>query len=728
MNSNYNSPNSISDDQPGQGTSPDPHQFDIALQGENLAKHIDEDKLRKIADECYRGYEDDEASRKTWMDQTKEWLKLAGQVKEAKTYPWPGAANLKYPLISTAAMQFSARAYPSLIPSDGNIVQAKVYGNDPTGLKTEVGNRISKYMSWQLMEDLDYWEEDMDKLLMQVSIIGIMHKKTYYCKATDKMESILVYPENFVVDYWTRNLEDCPRISEILELNKNDIETKKLSEEYLDVDLGSAPTPTMPLSVPVGTVKKSDDWTAVYKIIEQHTWLDLDDDGLREPYIVTFDHGSKKILRISARYTKKGVKLNEKNKPICYEAVQYYTKFGFIPNPDGSYYDLGFGHLLGPINDGINTILNQMIDSGTLANMQVGFIGKGLRMKMGTNAFQPGEWKAVNATGDDLRKQIVPLPAKEPSNVLFELLQMLITSGKELASVAEIFTGKMPGQNTPATTTMATIEQGMKVFTAIYKRIYRSLSKEFKKLFDLNGYYLDKDTYAAILGGESVGPEDFDPEVFDICPTADPTATTQTEKLMKAQGLMELLQSFGPTAMPMEVVLKRVLEAQEQPNIAELIPGMQQTGKPTPMQPPPDPKIMAIQEKSKAEQAKLQMEGQARQQELQQDAQSHQQDMQFQAAKHQMDLQQQSQQLQADAVENHARMNMEMQKAQMQQHIGNMQTQTGMNQQEATHDQTMRHTEESHGQKIKQGEEAHKSKLKLQEQSSRSGKRTKSQT
>ena len=161
-------------------------------------------------------------------------------------------------------------------------------------------------------------------------------------------------------------------------------------------------------------------------------------------------------------------------------------------------------------------------------------------MKMGDQPLRPGEWKAVNATGDDLKKQIVPLPTKDPSSTLFQLLGTLITSGKELASVAEIFVGKMPGQNTPATTTMATIEQGMKVFTAIYKRIYRSLTKEFKKLYRLNGTFLDPQTIIAVLD-EAVVPEDFSQEGYDICPGADPTAVSSTERLLKAQGLLELL-------------------------------------------------------------------------------------------------------------------------------------------------------------------------------------------
>jgi chaperonin GroES len=308
------------------------------------------------------------------------------------------------------------------------------------------------------------------------------------------------------------------------------------------------------------------DETTPYTFIEQHTFLDLDDDGYKEPYIVTFHKESKKVVRIVARFDETTIKQGPDGKIHKIDPIQYYTKFGFIPNPDGGFYDIGFGVLLGPINESVNTLINQLLDSGHLSTLQSGFIGKGLRIRMGDNRFTPGEWKAVNSTGSDLKQQIVPLPTKEPSNVLFQLMGSLITSGKELASVAEIFVGKMPGQNTPATTTMATIEQGMKVFTAVYKRLYRSLTEEFLKIARLNYLYLNPTTEVQDLN-IMINPQDFDPKAHKIYPGADPTAVSQTEKLLKAQGLMELL----PTGVldPVKVV-QRILDAQEQPNVNDL--------------------------------------------------------------------------------------------------------------------------------------------------------------
>jgi len=368
-----------------------------------------------------------------------------------------------------------------------------------------------------------------------------------------------------------------------------------MSGIFKNVELGD---PTITEDTPSSVGARQDE-TLPYCIIEQHCYYDKDGDGYAEPYIVTFERYSKTVLRIAARFDETGVSINDAGELQEIRAIQYYTKYGFIPNPDGSFYDIGFGVLLGPLNESVNTLINQLLDAGHLNNLQAGFLGKGLKLKMGENMFKPGEWKTVNSTGDDLKKQILPLPTKEPSAVLFQLMGTLITSGKELASVAEIFVGKMPGQNTPATTTMATIEQGMKVFTAVYKRIYRSLTSEFKKLFDLNNTYSNPNEYQAVID-DTIGPEDFSKKTYDICPGADPNAMSQSEKLMKAQGLLELLPSG--VLDPIKVI-SRVLEAQEQPNWQELfVQAVQETGQ-MPQQ-PPDPKLQEMQMKGQIEQQK----------------------------------------------------------------------------------------------------------------------------
>lgn len=581
----------------------------VLLESTNIAESLDEQQLRKIGQDAFAGYDLDEQSRTDWVKHVDEWTKLAKQTIEPKTYPWVGASNVKYPLLSTAAMQFAARAYPSLVPSNGRLVNAKAQGKDPSGEKNQIAEAVSIFMSYQVMEEMSGWEEDMDKLLIMLPIVGTMFKKTYWDALKEENCSHIVMPKDLVINYWTRNLCDAERISEIIEMSPRKVKERQQAGLWLDIDLGRAPQPLTDKTAPAVV-----DETTPFTFIEQHTFLDLDEDGYKEPYVVTFHKESKKVVRIVARFDKTTIKQGDDGKLHKIDPIQYYTKFGFIPNPDGGFYDIGFGVLLGPLNESVNTLINQLLDSGHLSTLQAGFIGKGLRIRMGDNRFTPGEWKAVNATGTDLKAQIMPLPTREPSNVLFQLMGSLITSGKELASVAEIFVGKMPGQNTPATTTMATIEQGMKVFTAVYKRLFRSLKEEFEKLARLNYLYLNPNTQVQDLD-ISISAEDFDPKVHKIIPGADPTAVSQTERLMKAQGLMELL----PTGVldPVKVVM-RVLDAQEQPNWQELLnQAVAQTGQ-IPQQ--PDPKMLELQMKGQMEQQKIGLQSQAQQHKMELEA------------------------------------------------------------------------------------------------------------
>ena len=623
------------------GISPEPEES-LDMNSLNLADSLDEQKLNEIGADCKAGFDSDLQSRGEWEKCLEEWTNLAMQVREPKTWPWRDASNVKYPILSTAAMQFAARAYPSLVPQDGKIVKSTVVGKDPDGQKLEKATRVSTYMSWQILHDMDDWEEDMDKLLIMLPIVGTVFKKTYFDKSTEKIKSCLVLPKNLVVDNWTSSIESAERVSEILYMTKRVLKERQNQGLFRKVELGEPTAPVTPDKPDKKSYAKIDE-TTPYTLIEQHTYLDLDGDGYAEPYIVTFHKDSGEVLRIVVRF--EGEDVEEKDdKIVKITPTQYYTKFSFVPNPDGSFYSIGFGMLLGPLNESVNTLINQMIDAGTLSNLQSGFIGKGLRIKTGDQTFRPGEWKPVNATGDDLRKQIVPLPAKEPSAVLFQLMNALVTSSKELASVAEIFVGKMPGQNTPATTTMASIEQGMKVFTAVYKRIYRSLAQEFYKIYELDGHYIDPNTYVAVLD-ETVGPDDFNDDSYDICPGADPSSMTQTEKLMKAQGLLELL----PTGMldPVEVI-KRVLEAQEQPNWEKLLnQQIQQTGQ---FEPPPDPKLQEMQMKSQLEQQKVQMQAGATQQKMELEARDKEVQLAMKAQEHRQEMQQKAQMANIDAA------------------------------------------------------------------------------
>jgi len=649
----------------------------------NIAKNLSDEELITIGSDCVEGYETDEASRAGWKENLEEWTKMALQVADKKTFPWPNASNIKFPLLSTAAMQFAARAYPTLVPADGKVVKCRVVGSDPTGEKTRRAIRISKHMSFQVMEEMEEWDEEMDRLLITLPIAGTVFKKTYYDSEKERNVSCVVMPKDMVVNYWAKSLEDCERTTEIHTFSKRKVEEKKRAGLYREVDLakptvdGIATNKSDPHDM---TLPEEDD-TTPYTILEQHTFLDLDKDGYAEPYVVIVEKESKEVLRISARFDTEGVKLDEKGKIVSITPTQYYTKYSFFPNPDGGFYDIGFGRLLGPINASVDTIINQLTDAGTISNLQAGFIGKGLRIKMGDTKFVPGEWKAVNATGQDIKQQIFPLPVREPSAVLFKLLELLSQSAQQLASVAEIFVGKMPGQNTPATTTMASIEQGMKLFTAVYKRVYRSLGKEFQKLYRLNRVYLDPQVELDILD-EPIQQSDYLGNEKEVIPAADPTAASSQERQQKTQQLMQLL-GLG-TLDPMEITV-RMLESLEVSDPEKL---MKQPGPP-----PPDPKVEALKMKAQLDQQKAANDLQMEQMKMKLSQANEAAKMQMTKAMKEQEMQFKAQEaalkMKIAAMEANVSLATQQQEAQSKLVQGNQSHQLGMMQQQEKHQQAV---------------------------------------
>ena len=558
----------------------------------NIAEDLDQTVLDTIGKYIKEGYDTDERSRSDWLSRNEEYLKLATQVVEGKNTPWAGAANIKYPLLSTAIQAFAARAYPALIPN-ANPVKGRVVGYDETGDKADKAINVGKHMSFQLMEEMDEWEDDMDRMCHIVPLVGSCFKKTYFSSLLGRNVSELVLPQDLVVDYYAKNLETAYRKTHRIYLNGNEVYERIASGIYIDAD-AQAPTAqegadstssdVHGVSAP-GIVDASTDKV----MLECHTWWDLDDDGYKEPYIITIDETSGKVFRIAARYTKESITRNGEGILVRIQPVEYFTKFTFLPSPDGSFYDLGFGSLLTPINETINTTINQLLDAGTMSNMQGGFLSRGIRVKGGDYRFKPGEWKVVNSTGDDLKKGIMPLPLREPSAVLFSLLGMMEQAGRVLSSTVDAMVGEDSGQNQKATTTIAKIREGSRVFNAIYKRMHRSLKKEFKKLFELNKQYLPDNVYFTVLdpGAEKVskiGRNDYVENVADVVPTSDPNVATEQERLQKAAALFDMvgLGTVNPT-----VATQRMLEAQEQYGIPELM-----------KMPPPTPNIELEMEKA----------------------------------------------------------------------------------------------------------------------------------
>jgi len=562
-----------------------------AIASNNIAELLSEEKLVEIASSMETGYKEDKDSRSEWEERQSGYMKLALQVMEAKNTPWQNAANIKYPLLTTATMQFGARAYPSLITSP-SIVKGRVTGFDHTGEKAKSAERVGKHMSYQLIEEMDEWEEDMDKLSVSLPIVGCMFKKTYFSPSKQKNVSELVYPARLVVNYWTKSLKDCQRITHELDLTDNQIYERVAAGLFLDLDYVKRPIKGDQTSNEVhGIHEPPEGDTTPHESWEQHAWIDLDDDGYKEPYIITVVDGL--VARIVACFDESTVKTTQDNTLICIDKIEYFTKYGFVPNPDGSFYDVGFGLLLGPINESINTTINQLTDAGTISNRQGGFLGRGVRLKAGDRTFKPGEWKQINSTGDDVRKAIVPLPIREPSSTLFNLLSLMIDAGKELSSTVPMIMGQNPGQNQPATTSMAVIEQGLKVFSAIFKRLHRSLKQELKKLKRLNRLYLPPESYFSVLdlqpdqrdeqgdpiqARQLIYQRDYSDDTTDVQPYSDPNIVSDTQRMIKAQQVNEMMAQ-GILPNPVEGA-RVVLEAMDLPEVDKLL---------TPPEPQPDP-------------------------------------------------------------------------------------------------------------------------------------------
>jgi len=556
-----------------------------AIASDNIAKLLDDEQLVEIAADVEKGYKEDKMSRAEWEEKQSEYMKLALQVREVKNTPWPNASNVKYPLLTTATMQFGARAYPSLISSP-SIVKGRVTGFDSTGEKAKSAERVGKHMSYQLIEEMDNWEEDMDKLSVSLPIVGCMFKKVYFSPSKQKNVSELVYPAKLVVNYWAKHLRTAPRITHELDLTDNEIYERVASKLFLDQEYEKTPIKGDDTSDAIhGTTPPPEGDTTPHESYEQHTWIDLDDDGYKEPYIVTVV--DRKVARIMACFDEDSVTvLGER--VVRIEKIEYFTKYGFVPNPDGSFYDVGFGLLLGPINETINTSINQLNDAGTLSNGSRGFLGRGVRLKAGDKTFKLNEWKQTMSTGDDLRKGIVELPTREPSGTLFNLLGLMIEAGKELSSTVPMLMGQNPGQNQPATTSMSVVEQGLKVFSAIFKRMHRSLHGELKLLKRLNKLYLPPEAYFMVLdekAGNQGDPskifqQDYSDDVTDVQPYSDPNIVSDTQRMIKAQQVNEMLaQQILPN--PTEGA-RVVLEAMDLPEIDKLL---------TPPEPQPDPEV-----------------------------------------------------------------------------------------------------------------------------------------
>lgn len=589
--------------------------LESAVNSVNVAENLSDEELNSIADELYTSIQQDERSMDEWVKRNNEYLDLAMQIKRKKTFPWSGAANIKYPILTIAALQFQARSYPALV-DEKHLVKGKVVGYDPQGLKTLVAERIGKHMTYQLIDQIDNWSEDMDKLCVILPIAGCVFKDIGWDSMDSKPFVDLVLPTDMIINYWATSMDSARRLTRKLYFYENTILEKQRDGVFLDIPLSP---PSQRGKEPEEEKRQlrryagGDESDTPYLIYKCQTYLDLDGDDYKEPYIVILAAEDKKILRITPNFDLKGIKKNADGEIVRIKAKRNFIKYDMFPSPDGGLFGVGFGLFLGSLNEVVNTALNQLLDQGTMLSTSGGFISKGITLKGGRVSFEPNEWKVVQTSGDDLRKGIVPLPVREPSDVLFKLLVTIDQKAAQIPAISEIATGKLPGQNTPATTTISSIEEGMKVFTAVQKRIHRQLGKEFRILFELNMANLEDAEYFTVLDGDGtekqgqVTKADYNTENLDVVPTSDPNVASEALRLLKAQALIDLIP-IG--AVDPAKAGQRILIAMDQPNPGELLP-----------QPQQDPKVMAMQQKAQLDTQRAQQDSQIKERDSQQELQ-----------------------------------------------------------------------------------------------------------
>lgn len=577
----------------------------------NIALLLTDNQLAFIGRSALEGYLEDRSSRQEWEERNEKAIKMALQVVEEKSFPWTNCSNVKFPLVTVAALQFLARM--SILTKGRQIVKCDVIGSDPQGTETARAKRIGAHMSYQLVEEDTEWVNDDEKVKFAASLMGCAFKKTSFDPVKGINISSYVPAANFVVNYHTKTLAQCPRATEVIAMSANDIQERVRRKVFCPMDSKDSTAPMSNILQEVsdtvqGIQRPASGTIQPYEILEQHCFLDLDGDDYQEPYILFVRSDTGQVLRIVARYFDEGdvhrvndakvrrlrdnaqsssseeakkiyeaeAKKLEKasdNYVVRIESQQFYTKYTFIPSVDGGFYDLGFGALLGPVNAAVDTLINQQIDAGTMQVTAGGFLGRGVKLKGGHSNFDPFEWKPVDSTGDDLRKSIVPLPVNAPSPVLFQMLGLLISYGEKISGSTDIMTGVSPGQNTPAETSRNTIEQGMKLFSGIYGRMHRSFKDELGKLYKLNQIFLETSPTFVMLStgaGSIITQDDYKKGNFKVCPAADVQVVSESQRQQKAS--MVVQAASNSPGYNMYLVQREFLEAFDVQGIDQLLP------------------------------------------------------------------------------------------------------------------------------------------------------------
>jgi len=540
----------------------------------NIAGMFDNDTLLKVGRQVKDGYKADLDSMIEWSELVDFGLDLVKQETENKSTPWEGAANFKSPELMKAALKFSDRATTELLRSY-EVVKTKVIGADPEDVKFDRGERTSEFQNWQLNVEMPEWRDEHEKLIYDIPYTGTVFKKTFFDAQLGRNTSTLITYPNFAVSQDADSLARLRRFSEIHDFSENEITEKQRQGIWLDVDLNTGDRVDEDAEE-----AESDKFTS---FIEQQGFFDLDKDGYEEPYTFVVQESTGTVVRIMPRFEPKDVliKDEENNRASTLDrlmagggladtsgerevvriaATKNITKYGFLRDPQGGFLDVGYTHLLSAIVSGINSTTNQLVDAGTLANRQSGWMSKEFRRKMGSSSFKPGEWKQTGVSAQALQTGIVPLPVKEPSPTLLALMNFMVTNVQELAASADL-KGAL-GANAAVGTTLALIDEQMAGTGAIVKRIYRAMSQEFRKLFELNARFVDPVQYQEILDDNQADFEqDFNLRGMDIVPVANPEVATKTQRIIQANAEVAQAQLVAFTGGDVRPIMKNFFEA-----------------------------------------------------------------------------------------------------------------------------------------------------------------------
>jgi hypothetical protein len=547
----------------------------------NLAESIEENELQNISSDLMSEYDSDKASREEWEKTYSQGLDLLGFKYTERSEPFQGASNVSHPLLAEAVTQFSSTAYKELMPASGP-VRTYVVGEE-TQDKYMQSQRVKDFMNYQITNVMQEYTPELDQMLFYLPLSGSTFKKVYYDAQLGRAVSKFIPAEDLVVPYSATDLESCERITHRVQMSENEVRKKQVSGFYRDIDLQPYDDTTTYSAYDVKD--KIDRLEGVeptgegmmMSLLEFHVNLDLigyedkngdENSGIKIPYIVTIDEGTRKVLSI---------RRNFKEGDSNYTKQEYFVHFKFLQGL--GFYGFGLVHLIGGLSRSATQALRQLLDSGTLSNLPAGFKARGLRIRDDDSPLQPGEFRDVDAPGGAIRDGLMPLPYKEPSQTLFALLGFVVQAGQRFAQIADMQVGDA-NQGAPVGTTIALLERGSRIMSSIHKRIYYSMKKEFRLLADVIKTYLPPEyPYAVIGGNRMIKSDDFD-DTIDVIPVADPNMFSMAQRIQLAQTQLQLATS-APQLHNIKEAYRRMYEALGVADIDKIM----KLDKPEPMSP-----------------------------------------------------------------------------------------------------------------------------------------------